>query len=292
MIPTEETIDYYEQAIQKDPNYAQAYAEIARSYAYIGFFELLPSKEVYPQAERFAERAIQLDYSVPQSHLALGLVLFMHKWDFRSAEIEFRRALELNPNLADGHLDLAVAFMFLSRFQESVLECKRALELDPLSTFTCTWAGTALNGSRHYDEAIKLLRNAIELDPNSPLAHQNLGIAYVEKGIIEEGISEIKIAIEIFGDNAMPKGDLAYAYARAGKMDQVRDILADLLRMSEQSHRSDIAIASVYLSLGEKDKAMEWLERVYDQHQGMITVDQKPSYFRSSSNRSPGFRLC
>ena len=148
-------IDYWEQAIEKDPNYAQAYASIALVYSLAGFGELLPTNEAFPKAEQFAEKAMELDSSIPESHLALSSVLLNLKWDFRSAEKETRRALELNPNLADGHLTLAHLFAVLGRFEEAGVECKRAMELDPLSTFTCTMAGTFLNASHRYDEAYR-----------------------------------------------------------------------------------------------------------------------------------------
>ena len=206
------------------------------SYAYLGTHELLPSNEAYPQAERFAERAIQLDPSVPESHLALGQVLLVDKWNFGAAEIEIRRALELSPNLVEGHLSLADLLVLVRRFDESVLECKSALELDPLSAYTCTLAGTSLCYSHRVDDAIEQLRNAIELDPNSAWAHNNLGIAYAMKGIFEKGISEIKKALEISGgNNMMQRSDIAFVYAREGKMDEVRNILSDLLRMREQA---------------------------------------------------------
>ena len=263
------TIDYCEQAIQKDPNYAQAYAEIAWCYAKIGSFELLPSNDALAQAERFAEKAIKLDDSIPESHLALGQVLLFQKWDFRGAEIEIRRALELNPNLVDGHLDLAGLLVVIRRFDAAILECKRVLELDPLSASTCAWVGTWLGMSYRSDEAIELLRNAIELEPNSAIAHDNLGYNYVEKGMFEKGISEIKIATDISGGNdVMQKNYLAFAYARTGNIDEVRNILADLLRMKEQGRGSETAIGGVYVSLGEKDKAMEWLEKAYERHDG------------------------
>ncbi len=172
---------------------------------------------------------------IPESHLALGHVLLLHKWDFRGAETEYRRGLDLNPSLADGHLELGFLLIVLRRFDEIVLEAKRALELNPLSASTCTWAGTWLTLSRRTDEAIELFRNAIELNPNSSMAHDNLGYSYVMKGMIEEGISEIKKAIDLSGGNDVVKmNDLAYAYAKAGKLDEVKSILTDLLRMKEQ----------------------------------------------------------
>ncbi len=144
------------------------------------------------QAEKFAEKAIQLDPSLPESYLARGLVLLLHKWDFRRAEIEIRGSLEFNPSLVDGHLYLAQLLVWSRRFGEAVLESKRALELDPMSAWTCSWAGEMLLFSHQIDEAIELSRNAIELDPKSALARHNLGLAYVMKGMIEKGISELK----------------------------------------------------------------------------------------------------
>ena len=151
------------------------------------------------------------------------------------------------------------------------MECKRALELDPLSTYTCATAGWLLTASRRYDESAEVLRNAIELNPNSANAHNNLGVTYVMKGMIEEGISEIKRAIEISnGKIANWKSDLALAYAKAGNINEVRNILADLIRINEQSRMSETEIAGVYVSLGEKDKAMEWLEKAYERHAGYL----------------------
>ncbi len=265
------TIDYCEQAIQMDPNYAQTYAEIARSYAQIGAMELLPSEEVFPKAERFAEKAIQLDPSVPESHLALGLVLFWDKWDFGGGEIEMRRALDLNPNLVDGHLDLAMLLALMRRFDEAVLECNRALELDPLSDWTCVWAADVMACSRRIDECMDLSRNAIDLDPNSAWAHALLGFGYVEKGMFEKGISETKIATEMSGGiDVVQKKDLVYAYGKAGRIDEVRKVLTDLLSMKEQGYRAEPAIALAYLYLGERVKAMEWLERAYEQRSGYV----------------------
>jgi len=275
------TIDYCEQAIQKDPNFAQAYAVIAQSYSIIGWSELLPSNEAFPKAKWFAEKAMQLDPSIPETHVALGYILFLQKWDFPGAEIEFRRALEVNPNLVNGRLPLMFLLTALGRFEEAVIECKRALELDPLSTLTCANAGCHLSISHHNDEAIEVLRNVIEINPNSSLTHNYLGVAYVMKGMIEEGISEIKIAIEISnGKIANFKSDLAWAYAKAGNINEVRNILADLLKINEQSHISETEIAGVYVSLGDKDKAMEWLEKAFERRAGyLVNINHNDSSF-------------
>jgi adenylate cyclase len=263
-------IDYFEQAIEKDPNYAQAYAAIASTYSTFGFSELLPTNEAFSKAEGFARKAMELDSSIPESHIAIGWVLFQ-KWDFQGVEIEFKRAVELNPNLVDGHIELAALYLELGKFEEAAVESRRALELDPFSVSTCAWAGGVLGSAHYFDEAIEVLRNAIELDPNGAQSHNTLGTSYVMKGRIEEGIAEIKTAIEISkGEMANWKSDLAWAYAKMGNMEEVRNILAELLKTNEQSHKSETEIAAVYVSLGEKDKAFEWLEKAYDRHAGYL----------------------
>lgn len=263
-------IQYCKNAVEKDPNFAQAHAEIARSYAWIGFWEFLPSKEVYPEAERFAERAIQLDPFIPESHLALGLVKFHYKWDFRGAEIEYRRALDLNPSLLEGRLELFNLLTKMRRFDEAVSECKRALELDPMSASTFTYAGVWLVLCRRYDEGEEVLKNAIELDPSAAIAHQMLGDVYVEKGQFEMGIAEIEKAIDLLDIKSSAKGDLAYACVKAGKIEQARKILDGLIVAGEEGHTSKISIAEVYASLGENDKALEWLEGAYTDHAGQL----------------------
>jgi adenylate cyclase len=128
-----------------------------------------------------------------------------------------------------------------------------------------------LKGARRYSEALEVLKNAIELDPKSSRAHDQVGLIYVNEGMIEEGISEIKIAVENSGGLvADMKSDLAYAYAKAGNVNAVKNILADMLLMREQTNMSETQIAGVYVSLGEKDKAMEWLEKAYERHAGYI----------------------
>ncbi len=278
----QKVIEYCELAIDKDPNYVQAYASISSMYSTLGFSGMLPSKEAFPQAERYAEKAMRLDPSIPESHIALSNVLIYQKWDFLGAEEEIQRALTLNPNLVEGHLSLAHFLMCLRRFDEAAVECHRALELDPLSisTLGCGTAGAILSGSHRYDEAIPLLKNELELDPNSALIHHSLGMTYVMKGMLEEGIPEVQKAIEISkGKIANWVSDLAYAYARAGKIKEVRNILVEMLRTNEQSQNAETEIAGVYASLSETHKTMEWLEKAYNRRAGYLVMINFDSSF-------------
>jgi TolB-like protein/Flp pilus assembly protein TadD len=273
------TIEYCERAIQKDSNFAQAYAEIAMSCAMIGYWDLLPSSEVFPKAERYAENAMKLDGSIPESHLALGLTSLSYRWDFGSAETQFKQAIELNPSSVDAHLLLALLLSHsVRRFDEAAEESKRALDLDPLSPWTCLWAGSALFISRHYEEAIEPLKNAIELDPTSTLAHDNLGCLYVELGKLDLGISEIRKAVEL-GGSSVAISDLAQAYARAGKVDEAKAVLAELLSLQEKDGRAEVFIAGAYMGLGDYDSAMYWLDRAYSNRSGyLLAINSDPFY--------------
>ncbi len=262
-------IEYCQKAVEIDPSFAQAYAEIARCYTLGGATGLMPSDEAFDNARRFAEKAILLDDSIPESHLALATEMLYLNWDFVGSERESRRALELNPSYVGGYLELSDVHCLTRRFEEAYVETKRALELDPLSASTCTLAGLYFVFGGYYKETIDVLRNAIELEPSSVFAHDNLGYAYVETGLYETGISEIKKGIELAGDHPAPfqKNDLAYAYAKAGKNTEVRKILDELLVSKEKNEVPDTVIAGVYVSLSEFDRALEYLEKAYQHHE-------------------------
>ena len=264
-------IRYFSEAIQKDPKFGEAYAGIARCYGFLGFYELSPPKEAFPKAKMFAEKALELDDSIAEAHASLGLVLHAFEWKYTVAEREYRRAIELNPNLAFGHLALANLLSSFRRNDEVVSEAKLAIELDPLSAATLALGGTMLLYGRRYDEAIEVLKNAIEIDSKSTLAQENLGLAYVQKGVFDIGISEIKKAEDLEGDAFLYKNDLAYAYSRAGRKDEVEKILSELLELKEKGQESATAIAGVYASLGNKDKAFDWLQKAYEEHSGYLT---------------------
>jgi len=263
------TIEYCKLAIDMDPNYAQAYAELALNYALMGYYELLPSNEVFPRATELAQKAIQLDNTIAESHVALGLTLYMHMWKFKEAEKEYRLALDLNPNLVDAHLFLSFALSEAKRFNEARPEIKRALELDPLSEWTCSFAAAMYFADGQYANAIELFKDVLELVPNSALAHDMLGCIYVEKGMYKEAISEIRKSREL-GRGIDSLSDLAHAYAKMGMIDEVRNILDDLLRRSERGERVEVAVASTHLNLGDFDDALEWLEKAYKSRNGRI----------------------
>jgi TolB-like protein/Flp pilus assembly protein TadD len=267
----EKSIEYYQQAIDKDPRYALAYAAISDSFLRLGFWELRPSKEVFPKAKLFAEKALQIDSTLAEAHLCLGSVIRNLEWDYTAAEDEFRRVIELNPSLAEARSRLAILLMQAGRFEEAIEEARRTLELDPMSADASSSAGAVYLYARRYDEAIALLENATELDSNMRNSVHNLGLALVQKGFVEEGIKQIERASNMSeSKNPVDMMELAYAYSKAGKIEGARKILSKLTKGWNENPGWSGAIAGVYASLGENDNAIEWKERANEEQSGFL----------------------
>jgi adenylate cyclase len=266
-----DAIKLFEQAIEKDPSYAQAYAGIADCFAGMGAWEILPASEVLPKSRFYATRALEIDDSIAEAHAALATVLNLQDWKFIQAEAEFRRAIELNPSLAYAHTLYSLFLGQFRRSEEAIREIKRALELDPLSAETFTIAGVVhLYGGR-VEEARGYLTSATELDASSAFAYDCLGLCDVRKGRFEEGISKIKRAIELAGEGVpLHENDLAYAYAKAGMVNEAKKIRQKLEVQWERGQGSAIVIAGAYSNTRDVDKAFEWLFRAIEQRSGYL----------------------
>jgi adenylate cyclase len=267
----------YQKAIEKDPQYALAYAWLSVATSDLGFHEVAPTVESFKKGEEFARRALALDPSLPEAHLALALALY-NQWDFRGAEAEVDQAHELGPNSAMALVYKSGLTRLRGRFDEAARLARRALELDPLSPETLNEVATALLYSRQPDEAIALYKKVMEIDPEAAFARGNIGVAYVQKGMIEEGLASIRESIRMEGSfRPGMASDLAYALGKAGRSDELRALLAEALAWHEKNNRGAQAVVSIYASLGEKDKAFEWLEKAYVEHSGyfpsMLTED-------------------
>ena len=256
-------VEYFRQAIAKDPNYALAYAGLADSYsAYPPY--LLPPRESCPQAKAAAEKALEIDDTLAEAHTALAQVLGNYVWDWPNAEREFKRAIELNPNSAMAHYFYAYTYLTsMGRLEEALTEMKRAQELDPLSLIINTNLGLTLIRLKRYDEAIVHLQKALELDPNFVLAHDRLSGAYAFTGRYEEAIAEAKEEVKL--GPTVGQGALAFAYACAGNRAEAMKLLKQLEQPPPGSYPVPTTIASVYAPLGDKDRAFEWLEKGYEE---------------------------
>jgi TolB-like protein/class 3 adenylate cyclase/Flp pilus assembly protein TadD len=263
---------YFEQAIQKDPQYALAHAAIAATYSWLGWFEMMPWSEAYSKAEAAAKKALELDPALAEAHLTLSGISLSSR-DFKGFLRENRRALELNPSLATAHWQAGNSHNFARRFEEARMEAQKALELDPVSAETIGQAATVYLYSGRPERAAELYEKAIGIDPANSFAMNNLGLSYVRQGRYDEGIAKIRKAIEMSGRND-PGGlsDLAYALSRAGQIDEARKIAAELVSYHREHGMGAAAVASAFASVGDREAAFGWLERAYEEHSPYLTV--------------------
>ena len=272
-------IDYFNQAIEKDPNYAQAYTGLADSYALLGDWEygVLAPKEAFPRAKAAATKALELDSTLGEAHTSLAFSLDLFDWDWGSAEKEFRRAIELNPGYATAHQWYAWHLIVLGRNGEAIAEMRKAQNLDPLSLIISADMADALLITRRYDESIQQSRKTIDMDPNFAVAHYQLGQAFVQRHMYNEAIAELQKAIEFSGGNPTCTSNLAYAYAVSGRRKEAVKILNELKKRSNHGFSNASEIALIYTGLDEKDQAMAWLERAYEERFNP-SILQRPAF--------------
>jgi serine/threonine protein kinase/TolB-like protein/Tfp pilus assembly protein PilF len=256
--------DYFQDAIEKDPGYALAYAGLANAYNMLGGFNVLPPKEVYPKAREAATKALELDESLSEAHAALGDVAISYDWDFPAAEQRFRRALEINPSNSDAHKINGFYLSAMGRFDEALKEMKHAQQLNPLSLELIAGIGEVLYVQRQYDQATDQYQRALEMDVNSGFAYWALGRTFTAKGRYNEAIETLQKSIPLSGDSPDERAELARTYALAGRRDEALKVLNELKQLSERKHVSPTVIAAIYGALGDKDQAFAWLNKAFE----------------------------
>jgi len=277
-------IKYFEQAIEKDPHYALAWAGIADSYSLLGEFGNIPRKELYPKARAAVNKALEIDNRLAEVHTSLASILMLREWDWVNSAKEFKLALELNPNYATAHHWYSQWFLDMGRLEEALQTISRAAELDPVSQAILKDKGLTLYYNRQYDEAIEMARKTLELDPNYAAAHRLLSLAYQGKGRFDESITENEKWGKLTNNKVETAITLAQLYAVSGKTDEARKLIEDVKRnklVAEQIHRG---FALVHAALGEIDIAFECLEKSYEHHEESILslkVDPKMDPLRS-----------
>jgi TolB-like protein/Tfp pilus assembly protein PilF len=261
-------IEFFNQAIAKDPNYALAYSGLADSYLLLSPYGAAAPKDSIPQAKAAVKRALELDDTLAEAHASSARILSGFDFDSQKAIAEFERALQLNPNYATAHHWFAAGpLLALGRFDESIAEGKRSIELDPLSMINNADFGNDYYFARRYDEAIAQLRKTIEIEPHSYLAHYYLGEALQLKGQMPDAIAEYRRAVEL-DDDPFAQALLGQSYARAGRRDQANKILTQLNQEAKTRYVDAYGVGLVFLGLGDKNHAMDELERAYRENDG------------------------
>jgi TolB-like protein/Flp pilus assembly protein TadD len=254
-------IDYFNQAVAKDPNYALAYVGLADSYLLLSSYAAVSPGESLPPARSALKKALELDDSLAEAHASFGLLTTL-ELDLHRALDELKRAVELKPNYATAHHWLALAHLTLAQFDQAISEAKRAIELDPLSLVINADTSWIYFSARRYDEAEAQVRKTLEIGPQFFLAHYYLGEVLQFKGHLSEGIAEFQKAFELNND-PYSLGMLGQAYARNGQKEEARKILARLNEEAKSHYVAPYALALVQIALGDKDRAIEELEHAY-----------------------------
>jgi len=285
---TQFAVEYFQQAIQKDPSYALAHAGLADSYTLLGqlLYAVLPPSETMPKSKAAALWALQIDNTLGEARTSLAYIELIYDWDWVKSQEDFKRAIEFNPNYAQAHHWYALYLAVMGRQLESIAEMKRAQKLDPLSSIVNTSVGWMLYYSRRYDEAIGQFRKVLELDPDFFVTHWELGLAYEQKGMYEEARSEFERARTLSPDNPVILASLGYVYALSGRRTEALEILNELTKLSKQRFVSPYVIGELNVGLGANDQAFKWFEEAYHQRDNwliFLKVDPRLDAIRSSA---------
>jgi TolB-like protein/DNA-binding winged helix-turn-helix (wHTH) protein/tetratricopeptide (TPR) repeat protein len=258
---TQASIDYFESAIRQQPDYAEAYSGLARSYTWLGHMLALPPGESFTKAKSIAERAIALDDRIVDAHSILGQIHLLYDWDFAAAEKELRRAMELNPNSVGARSRYAEALAASGRYHEAMEEIYRTQQTDPMAVNAASVAGF-LYWSHQYDEAIAAAQKTIATNPNSYNGHLFLGLSLEQKRQFSGALPELRKAVELSNDK-MWNGFVAHDLALSGNKVEARRILREMEGTSKHTYVSPWWLAMVNTGLGDKERAFYWLEKAY-----------------------------
>jgi tetratricopeptide (TPR) repeat protein len=266
----QKAVEYFEQAIQKDPSYAPAYSGLADCYSQLAGRLFAPA-EAMPKAKQAALKALELDPNLAEGHTSLAVVRFYYEWDWSGAESEYKRAIELNPGYPLVHVVYAFYLSAKGKFNESLEEIRKAAALDPLSLGHKCSEARLLYYARRYDQAIEIHRQVVELDPSHAERCYWMPLAYVQNGLLEQAIEQEQKAMAALPDETLPPALLGRAYALAGRKREAQALLNKLLGLSEQRYYiSPYNIAVLYTGLNDKDQAFAWLEKAVQARAGLL----------------------
>jgi len=286
---TKNALLLFQQAIQKDPNYALAYTGIADAYALLGIQGAvtggLPPLEIIPKAKAAAIKALEIDDKLAEAHAGLAHILWLYEWDWARAEKEFKTSISLNPNKAVFHGRYALLLTSMGRTNEAIEQGRiSAQQLDPLSAFGNVILGIVYFVLREYDQAIQQLRKTIDINPNMTNAHYFLGAAYLQKGMVAEGFAEMQETIRLSHRLPLGLAGLGHAYAVSGKRDEAQKLLEELNSLSKERYVSPYYTAIIHANLHQLDEAFERLEEGYaarDNELSFLKVDPRLDPLRS-----------
>lgn len=281
---------FFEQAVERDPGYARAWAGLADAYSVLAFYDYLPPRTAYPEAKEAATRALAIDETLAEAHASLGYITLYYDWDGAKSEAEFRRAIELNPSYTVGHQWYANLLVAMGRFEEAAREMTRAREVNPLSLIANGALGWVYYYAGRYEDAVRQCDLALEMDADWDLGYLWRGLALERLDRTEEAIRSFRRAVRLSGGSGITVAALAHALAGAGETGEARELVTGLIEAGEEGrYQPSFEIAKVHVALNEKEEALRWLERAYEERSHsmvFLKVDPQLAPLRSE----PGFR--
>jgi eukaryotic-like serine/threonine-protein kinase len=275
--------EYFNQAVELDPNDALTYLALADCYNISIYFTLTPPRELIPKARAMAKKALEIDPSLGEAHALLS-ILADAEWDWNEALKEGQLAISLSPGSARVHHLFAYTVAKQGRFDEALAEIRKARDLDPLNLIINADIAEILSYAGRYDEAIEQCRITLELDPNFSLAHARLGVAYWGKGMYKEALGPLQKAVELEGEGSVRMIHLAMGYGFAGEKEKAQEFLRKLRRRAKTEYVDPTWMAVLFAATGDKDKALDWIEKAYDERSPTATallVDPRFNTLRS-----------
>jgi TolB-like protein/DNA-binding winged helix-turn-helix (wHTH) protein/Tfp pilus assembly protein PilF len=273
------SIEYFETAIAKDPSFAQAHSGLADSYVLLGGYGFEAQEAAMPRAKAAALKALGIDDRLADAYTSLALISLQYEWNWKESEKDYKRAIELNPNYSVAHHWYGDGYLAaVGRTDEAIAELRQAQELDPLSLVIGTDLAKRLCLAGKYEEGMERFRKILEIDPDFVQAHYHLSEVYELRGEYPKAIAEVE---KIRSPDAVRfvTGQLGYIYARQGRKREALEVVDELQRSSKQTYIDPRYVANIYVALGEKDLALAWLEKAYEQHSpAMLGLKTDPSY--------------
>jgi len=272
-------VQYFQQAIAKDPAYAAAYAGLADCLSVLALWSLVPPNEGCGKAKALALQALEIDPGLAEAHASLAFATAHYDYDFLTAERAFERSLELSPRYAIAHHNFGWCLAMMGRYEEGCTELKRAIRLDPYSSVFRFGLGVVYNRARRHDQASEQFEKAIELDPNSPQGHWGLGLTYLYNRMYEPAIAEMRKGLELSQEATVGVAFLGQAYAAAGCENEARKILEQLKEPSKHRYVTPYLVGRVFAALGKKEDAFRWLETGYRGRDAwMVSLKTEPQF--------------
>ena len=283
-------IDCFQQATARDPEYAVAYAGLATAYNLADFFRVLPAKQAFPKAKAAAIKALELNDGLVEAHNALAFATLAYDWDWPGAERIFRRAFEINPHFATARHWYGFCLGMLGRVEGALEEMRRAQELDPLSLIIRTHLGLMLYRGGRYDEAIEQFRHILDMEPQFAAAHYFLGWTYQQKVMHRETLRHLQQALVLFDRSPEKLGALGHAYGVFAQEEEAREVLEELHQLSRHRFVSAYDFGILHAGLGETEKALDWLEKAYDERSFSLLMSLNAEPRLDVLRSDPGFR--